>query len=324
MIFDANRLGRRGVLALSAAAVLSFAAPGGAQAEYPEKAIEFVVPFGAGGGFDRLARALAEPLEKELGVPVVVKNSPGSGGRKGSIDLIRSKPDGYTIGMPHFVPFVTDQALFGKEPGLDITKFEVIAMVAEAKHFIYVPASSSIKSLEDLKAAGEVKFTNTGLGSNAWTHATAVANIEGFKADFVSGYKSLTEAALGAVRGDADAGVGGMHQLSGMMEDLRPIVYFHQERSPNFPDAPTVVELGHPELADLSTPYIVAAPPGTPEDVQAKLREAVSKVAASEAYKSWIESAGYVWANKGPEDTMKAVDGARAVYVGIAPLIKQE
>ena len=61
-----------------------------------------------------------------------------------------------------------------------------------------------------------------------------------------------------------------------------------------------------------------------PEDIQAKLREAVSKVAASDAYKSWIESAGYVWANKGPEDTMKAVDGAKSVYAGIAPLIKQE
>jgi len=77
-------------------------------APYPEKAINFIVPFGAGGSYDTLARKLAERWEREFKVPVVVKSQPGSGGRRGGIAIYKSKPDGYTIGWTHFVPFLSD------------------------------------------------------------------------------------------------------------------------------------------------------------------------------------------------------------------------
>ena len=69
---------------------------GKVHAAFPEKPLTIIVPFSAGGGVDGLARALASRLEKELGVPVVVKNEGGSGGRKGSITLFKSPTDGYT------------------------------------------------------------------------------------------------------------------------------------------------------------------------------------------------------------------------------------
>lgn len=311
-------------LALAAAAGLGMGSAA-AQDQYPSEAIEFIVPFGAGGGFDTLARRIAEPLAEELDVPVVVKNMPGSGGRKGSIDLFRSEPDGYTIGLPHFVPFITDATLLGKEPPIDFREFEPIQMVASAKHFIYVPDSSSVEAFADLKEMeGTPKFTSTGVGSNAWTHVTALANAEGIDVDFVHGYESLVAAALGAVRGDADGGVGGMHQLSGMMDDLRPIAYFHQDRSPNFPDTPTVVELGYPELADLSSPYVVSAPPGTPEEKLAVIREALRNVVHSEEYEQWIDEAGYVLSDAGPEETWKILGNMEGVYGDLSAFMEED
>lgn len=308
--------------AASVALAAALAATSPASAQYPDKPITFVVPFGAGGGFDLLARKIAEPLSKELGQPVVIKNIPGSGGLKGSVDLFRARPDGHTIGIPHFIPFIGDEFMLGKKPPADYRQFEIIHMVASARHFIFVPKSSPIKTFAELKASAAEKapkFAVTGLGSNSWAHVAALASLEKFKADYVYGYQSLANAALGTVRGDAAAGIGGMHQLSGMMDDLRVLVYFHNERSPNFSYAPTVTELGYPQLSDLASPYIVTAPPGTPKDRVEVIRKAVAKIAASKEWMDWAQANGYVPANAGTEESRKLLSNAEKVYSSIAP-----
>ena len=294
-----------------------------AQARFPDHAITLIVPFSAGGGFDTLARKLTQPLSKELGVPVVVKNTPGSGGRTGSIELFRSKPDGYTIGFPHMIPFITDHALFGRRPPINYRKFSVIRMVATGNNVLYVAKKSPIKNFDDLKNTKRVlKFTNTGIGSNAWVSMTALSHLANFKASFVFGYRSLVAAALGVVRGDADGGVAGYHQLSSMMDEIRAIVYFHDKRSPKFPNAPTVVELGYPKLADLATPYIVAAPPATPEAELTVIGAAMKKAITSADFAKWANDAGYVVADKGPKDTAAALTNVEAIYKDVAPLVK--
>jgi tripartite-type tricarboxylate transporter receptor subunit TctC len=310
--------------ALALASVVMTAGP--AAAQFPDKPVTLVVPFGAGGGFDILARKISEPLARELGVPIVVKNIPGSGGLKGSIDLFRSRPDGYTIGIPHYVPFIGDEFLLGKKPPVDYRQFALIQMIASARHFIYVPKSSPIKSLAELKAHAKEKtpkFAVTGLGSNSWAHVAAFAAAEKFKADYVYGYQSLNAAALGAVRGDSTGGVGGYHQLSGMMDELRPIVYFHTERSPYFKDTPTVTELGYPEFSDLASPYIVSAPPGTPADRLEIIRKAVIKVAQDPDYIKWAETSGYVAFNDGPEKSRTLLQNAEKIYRNLAPYLER-
>ena len=83
-------------------------------AEYPDRPISFIVPFGAGGGFDQMVRVLVPLIEREFNVPIAIKNNPGAGGRRGSMLLHRSKPDGYTIGLNYFVPFLVDKNVLGK------------------------------------------------------------------------------------------------------------------------------------------------------------------------------------------------------------------
>ena len=118
-----------------AGAALAFAHTATA-ADFPSKPVTFIVPFGVGGNFDTLARKLGERWEKELGQPIVVKSLPGSGGRRGSLQIYRAKPDGYTIGFAHFVPFLADEHLMGKDPALDLRKFEMIYKIAPGPNYI--------------------------------------------------------------------------------------------------------------------------------------------------------------------------------------------
>ncbi len=296
---------------------------GTAQAAFPDKPITMIVPFGSGGSFDKLARNMQDALQKELGVAIVIKNSPGSGGRRGSVELFKSKPDGYTIGWLHFPPFLSDEIFFDKKPPVDYRKIQILAMVAQGKDFIFLPKSSKFKSFDDLKNAKEpVRFTSTGLGAMSWVSISALAAAVGFDAKFVFGYKSTPQAALGAARGDADAGIGGYRQISGLLDDVTPIVYLNDERSPHFPDVPSIKELGYPQLTGLGSPYVLSAPPGTPEDVQAVLRKAIMTVAGSDAYKKWAVSTGWLPTDYPPEKAWAVVDNLEKIFKGLAPSVK--
>ncbi len=256
------------VLAAGLVASLALGASA-AHAAFPDKPITMIVPFGPGGSFDKLARNMQDGLQKELGVPIVIKNEPGAGGRRGSVDLFKSKPDGYTIGWLHFPPFLSDQIFFDRKLPVDYRKIAVITMVAQGKDMIFLPKSSSYKSFADLKNAKQpVRFTSTGLGAMSWVSISALAAAVGFEAKFVFGYKSTPRAALGAARGDADGGIGGYRQISGLIDEVTPILIFNDVRSPHFPNVPSIKELGYPQLAGLGSPYVISAPPGTPKEIQ--------------------------------------------------------
>ena len=117
---------------------LAIALPRPAQAAYPDKPITFIVPFGAGSSFAALARKLGQRWEKELKVSVVIKPLPGSGGRRGAIRIYKSKPDGYTIGWTHFVPFLSDMHLRGKKPAIDIRKVSIIYQISRSQFYMFV------------------------------------------------------------------------------------------------------------------------------------------------------------------------------------------
>lgn len=296
---------------------------GAAQAAFPDKPITMIVPFGPGGSFDKLSRNMQDGLQKALGVAIVIKNEPGAGGRRGSVDLFKSKPDGYTIGWLHFPPFLSDQIFFDRKLPVDYRKIAVITMVAQAKDFIFLPKSSPYKSFDDLKNAKQpVRFTSTGLGAMSWVSISALAAAVGFDAKFVFGYKSTPRAALGAARGDADLGIGGYQQISGLLDDVKPILIFNDERSPHFPDVPSIKELGYPQLAGLGSPHAISAPPGTPKDIQEILRKAVMKVASSDAYKKWAFGVGFQPTSYGPKKTWAVVNNLEKIFKGLAPSLK--
>lgn len=299
------------------------APPQQAYAAYPDKPITFIVPFGAGGGFDRLARSLAKHMEKPLGVAIAIKNNPGSGGRRGSIKLFKSKNDGYTIGFAHFIPFLTDQYLKGKKAAIDYNKFAVIYKVSQSRHFVFVDKDSPYKSVADLKKAGKIiKFTSTGVGSIAWVEANALGSEAGFPVSFVTGYKSLSRAAFAAAKGEGVAGVGSAHHFKAIKDEVRTIMYFGPSRSPRYPNAPSAKELGYDILTNLGSPRVVVAPPGAPKKRLAVVRRAIKKVMKSGDFVAWAKKTGYGLDPLGPKAFQKSLGANIKIFKNLKSKMK--
>lgn len=308
------------VTTLICAAAISL--PGTASAAFPEKPVTFIVPFGAGGGFDGLARGLVKSMEKSLGVPIAIKNNPGAGGRRGSIRLFKSKPDGYTIGFGHFVPFQTDELLLGKKPAIDYRKFAIVYKVSHSRHFVFVSKKRPFKSVEDLKSAGRpIKFATTGHGSITWVEGSALGSSAGFPVTFVSGYKKLPAAALAVAKGSADAGVGSAHHFHGVAKDVRVIAFLGPKRDTHYPDAPSATELGYPQLTALGSPRVVSAPPGTAESRLSVLRAAVKRAVADPDFVKWAGKAGYFLDPTDPAGTWEALKINASIYGSLKSLL---
>jgi len=291
-------------------------------AVYPEKPIKIIVPFGAGGGFDGMARALAYRLEKEVGVTIVIQNRPGAGGRRGGITLFKSKPDGYTLGMAHYIPFMSDKILLGKKPSIDYKKFSIVLKVSKGRHFVFVSKKTPFKSLDDLKKASKpVKFSGTGIGAITWVEGSALGATVGFPVTFVTGYRNLPRATMATARGDADAGLGSYHHFQGVLADLRPLVFLGNERDHHLPDVPSIRELGYKNLTNLGSPRVISAPPGTPESRLAVIRKALEKVVRQPDFVAWAKETGYYLEPEGPEGFWKGLDAQEKIFLSLRPLI---
>ena len=291
-------------------------------AAFPDKPITFIVPFGVGGSYDTIARKLAQRWEKELGQPVVIQSLPGSGGRRGSLQIYRSKPDGYTIGFAHFVPFLADEHLMRKKPSLDLKKFEVIYKVAHGPNYVFVQKDTPYKSVHDFaKANRPVKFASTGVGAITWTEANALAGILNFRLNFVLGYSKLGDAAVAVAKGDAEAGLGGVAHFKGVKDELRPLMFFGSERDPNYPDVPSAGELGLKRLTALGSPRIIVAPPGTPKGPVDVIRTAIKRATSDPEFQAWAKKSGFYLKPQNPETAWEELIEQGKVFASLADAV---
>ena len=308
-------------LAVAAAAIML---PQATLAAYPEKPITFIVPFGAGSSFGALARKLGQRWEKELGVPIVVKPLPGSGGRRGGIKVYRSKPDGYTIGWTHFVPFLSDIYLRGKKPSIDIRKVPIIYQISQGQFYMFVNKKTPYKSLADMKKAGRaIKFASTGIGAITWVQASALGATVGFPVKYVLGYKKLGDAALAVAKGDAEAGVGGIVHFRAVKDDLRPLMFFGNKRNAVYPDVVSAGELGYKQLTNLGAPRVITAPPGTPESRLKVLRAASIRAVNDKEFVAWAEKTGFFMDSRGPKGTWEGLDAKAKIFKELRSLLEK-
>jgi tripartite-type tricarboxylate transporter receptor subunit TctC len=276
--------------------VLSLATAVCGQEKFPSKPIHLIVPMAAGGGTDRVARALAESLKNYLPQPVLVENLPGAGSVTGMSKLHASKPDGYTLGVASGYMITTALEGMAKFPPTDFT---FIAKASADTFTFSVPAESKYKTLKEIIDASKAepdKITLGNAGTGALTHLASVAlnQNSGSKfrlVSFVGGAPELT-ALLGA---HIDAGIFSMSEVLGHSQPggkVRNLAVFSDRRTPKLPDTPTAVELGIKGLPE--GPWQgVAGPKGLPEDVRSILITAMTKTANDPYWKGFIEKFGY-------------------------------
>jgi tripartite-type tricarboxylate transporter receptor subunit TctC len=291
--------------ALAAFVLLSALANDKALALYPDRIIKIVVPFAPGGGTDVIARTLAQEMAKDLGATIIVENRPGAGTIIGTQAVATSEADGYTLLMGTFANAVNPslQAKLPYDPHKD---FAPVALIARSFNIVVVNPQSPIKSIADLIAAAKAEPDKLSYGTFGTGTSAHLAG-ELFKS--MAKVNLTTVPYKGAAPGITDL-IGGQIQVmfttvasaASLIAggQLRALAVTSAERSPAFPDVPTVAEAGVPGYSAESW-YGLFAPARTPADVIARLNKSAALAVQSEAFKRLGVNEGLVMVAQPPE-----------------------
>jgi tripartite-type tricarboxylate transporter receptor subunit TctC len=265
-------------------------------AAYPDKPIQLIVPYGAGGSTDLLARAIAQVAPKYFPQPLVVVNKTGGGGIPGRVDVVRSKPDGYTL-------------LFGWGSGEDLVvphqrklpydlfaDFETVCRMSIHSIALAVPAASPYKSLGDLvKAAKGKEYVTASVstkGASVDVTFLLFGKAAGIKVTTIPGAGGA-DAITKLVGGHVDFGGGHPSEILPHMKAgrLRALAVALEQRDPSIPDVPTFKEAGY-DVVTAGSVKGVAAPKGTPKDVIAYLEKKFKEVADDPEFRKIMSDLG--------------------------------
>ncbi len=309
---------------------LALVASASAFAQYPNRPITLIVPWGAGGGTDAVARFIASLMEKDLGQPVNVVNRTGGSGVVGHSAIASAAPDGYTLGM---ITVEITMMHHQKLTELDPTSYTPIALVNLDPAGFQVRADSPYKTMNDVFAAIKAnppgKFKASGTGQGGIWHLALAGMLSDLKMDPAA---VPWVPSNGAAPGLQDLAAGGVEFVPCSLPEARSLIdagkvrslaVMDTRRAALFPDVPTLKEATGSNWATGAWRGI-AAPKGLPKDVQTKLEASVKKAYDSKDYKDFMAQRGFgmLWGNseefakfmaKGDAD-MKAVMTA----VGIA------
>ncbi|HXJ00548.1 MAG TPA: tripartite tricarboxylate transporter substrate binding protein [Micropepsaceae bacterium] len=288
-------------------------------AAYPNKNIQFVIPYAPGGGFDVYVRVIAPVMERYLPnkVNIVPINIASGGGSRGVAQLYRSKPDGYTIGILNIPGMFILQQQQGAG-AYDLSKFSWVGAMGEGERYVIcVGEKSPLKTFADLKglaAKRPVKLSVTGPEGTAYAATMIGAQLLGLKTQLITGYKGSADYVVAAIRGDSDAVIAAIPTASRFVKSGTVKVLATFEAHSSFPGVPDATALGQPELDNISVERVVAAPPGLPADIQNTLSVALAKALADPAVVKWAKENDLIMRSRTPQETTQLVAQQRVFF----------
>jgi tripartite-type tricarboxylate transporter receptor subunit TctC len=257
-------------------------------AAWPQRPLQLIVPWPAGGATDLTLRLLCEEVEPLLGQHVVISNRPGAAGTLVAPALMAAKPDGYTLGQ---IPLtVYRHALMNHVTWDPVQDLSPIVQVSSTTFGLLVPATSPWKSLVDLLAwarlhPGELLMGSTGVGTTAHLAMEDILHTHNIAYVHVP-YKGTADQMLAIATGQLMAGVNSTGFAPWIEQGkMRLLAIFSAERSTRWPQVPTLRELDYPH-AVYTSPWGLAAPRGTPEAIINKLHAAFQKAIFSERHQA--------------------------------------
>ena len=254
---------------------------GAALAEYPDKAVNVVVPFAAGGPTDKVARDFAESLRKPLGNTVVVENVGGAGGTIATAKVARAAPDGYTL-LLHHIGMATSPALYRNLTYKTLEDFEYLGMIVEVPMTLIgkpsLPASNYAELTKWLDAnKGKINLANAGLGSAS--HLCGLLFQSTLKIDMTTvPYKgtgpAMTDLLGGQVDLMCDQTTSTTSQIAGGKIKAFAVTTPQRVATPVLKNLPTLDELGLKGFS-VAIWHGVYAPKGTPKPILDKIHNAL-------------------------------------------------
>lgn len=261
------------------------------------KTMRIVVPFSAGGPTDFIARQLAQPLSRELGISVIVENRPGASGNIGTRYVVDAEPDGMTLvhttaAMQAVNPLMYPDAPF--HPSRDLVP---VGITGALPNVLVVHPDSGIKTLDDLVKRGKdssqaLDFATFGPGSSPHFYGSLLRQTTGISAIPVA-YKGSAHAITDVLAGHVDFLFDSMTTSVSHVQGgkLLGLAITSSQRSPLLPDVPTLKETGYGDL-EVTFWFALQAPAKTPADVVERLRQAIDKAVQDPDYRQGIAARG--------------------------------
>ncbi len=283
------------ILAMAALAAV-VATPASAQ-DWPTRPVRLIAPFAAGGSADTLGRTFAEQLGTTFKQQWVVDNRTGAGGVIGSAEAARAAPDGYTFVVSSIASQVIAPATNDKV-GFDTMKdFTHVAYFGGPPIVIVVHPSIGTKTFAEFKTWAKaqttpISYVSPGAGTLGNLVAEFWGQKDGVKVEHIP-YRGAAVAITDLIAGHVK--VGSMTWTSALAQirskAVVPLAVSSSQRMPEFPDVPTLKELGYPDLV-ATTWFSLSAPAGLPKDITDKVNAAVVAAADSAAVRKRLETEG--------------------------------
>jgi tripartite-type tricarboxylate transporter receptor subunit TctC len=286
-------ISRRTVLGAAAAALAASSGNLLAQAAWPTKPIRLVLGYAPGGGSDVMARAVGQPLTESLGQSVVVDNKPGASGNIATTEVARAAPDGYTFLLAPTTQVTANPYLYKMSinPRTDLVP---VAGLGRFPHYLVTRQGLPFKTVKELVEFGRAnpgKLTYAITGQGASPHLVAEAFLAAAKITAVQvPYRGSGPALQAMLASEVDfvmdPGIAAPHVQSGKLNIL---AVASAKRTALFPEVPTFIEAGMPEM-EFDAWVGVWAPTGTPAEVISRMGSAISQALTTAPVKTRFSS----------------------------------
>lgn len=277
---------RRAVLGFALASIAGLAqAQGQAQGAFPDRALRIVVPQPAGGGFDFVARTLADKLAKQLGQPVVVENKPGSGTVIGTDHVAKSPADGYTLLLGSISNLALNMGMYANLPYDSLRDFEPLGLAVAYSYTLMARKDLPQTGLKDVIAYAKsnpkkLTYASAGNGSGQHVVAAALWQLSGVEMMHVP-YRGAQAAYQDLIGGRVDLffDLSPTARVQVDAGTVRALAVSGPARNATQPNIPTIAQTGVEKL-ELESWFGLFAPAKTPAAVQDRLRKEIAHVIA--------------------------------------------
>jgi tripartite-type tricarboxylate transporter receptor subunit TctC len=290
-----------------------------ARAEYPERAIRYIVPSAPGGGADISARLLTNELSAQFKQQFVIDNRPSSGGLIGIQLLTQARPDGYTLGYGNMVYLAINPTLVPNlmyDPERDLT---LIGQFTSNQNMLVVRQTLPVNSVQELIAyarnnPNKLSFASSGNGTTLHLSGELFKQMTGTQIVHVP-YKAISLALNDIVAGQMDVVFDNMSSIGPFVKAgrVRPLAVTARTRSPAFPDVPTLDEAGVRGY-EITTWAAMIGPKGLPKPIVAKLSAEMRRACTAPKVAAALAAQGATCANDTPEQFAQFVKKERVKW----------
>lgn len=295
---------------------------------YPTRDITFIVPYGTGGSTDPIGRQYSSQMEKLLNATINVENKPGGTATIGTGQIVRAKPDGYTIGLSSNSALGYQPLINSGLPYKTPDDYQPIVKLIDQPAILFVRADAPWKTFEEFMAdakknPGKLRVSTSGTGSMNDLVVKQLNKVAGVNIPTVPFSGGGGEATVALLGGRVEGSVGYAAGARPFVEagKARVLAVFKKGKYAMFPEATPVVDAGY--KASLPASYYVLGPKDLPANVKDKLVKDSLQVVRSEEFLKFAEANGYEVVPAGPDEVKKEIAEYSETFADLINFMKK-